>query len=149
MPTFKVSFSRNVTVIESVERVIDAPDVTALMFAAGVIAATFNRDCPGDTEETGFEAGDWDSGSYFVTTDAAEYDASGNPIEIVADAATDLRAAAQEMATLMQDVLGVHVYSTEDGEMPPADCEIVASIQRVRAALGLPAADIATTSAEG
>ena len=56
----------------------------------------------------------------------------------------DLPAAALEMSDLLTDALGVHIYSMEDGELPPADCHYVASIQRVRRALGLPPAVIQT-----
>lgn len=50
----------------------------------------------------------------------------------------DLPAAAAEMLDLFQDALSTHVYSMEDGETPPIDCPMVATIQRMRNALELP-----------
>ena len=60
----------------------------------------------------------------------------------------ELPDAAAEMLALMEDALGVHIYSMEDGEVPPADCPFVASIGRVRAALDMPPIAIRTSPAE-
>jgi len=62
--------------------------------------------------------------------------------------ADELRAAAGEMLERMEEALEVHIYSADDGEKPEADCQYVASIERVRKALGLIPSGIETLPAD-
>lgn len=49
MPRYQVCFQREVTVTETVERIIEAETEEAAMELAEGLAEEYNRDCPDDT----------------------------------------------------------------------------------------------------
>lgn len=59
MPVFKFEIKREVTVWDTVTRYIEAPNAETAHLAAGRLAASFNMDCPDDTESEGAECGSW------------------------------------------------------------------------------------------
>lgn len=83
MSNFYVQFTREVTITESVTRVIEADSPAAAAAIAEKLASGFNMDCPDDASESAtgnFEAGDWSPGEPSATTARADINANGEEI---------------------------------------------------------------------
>lgn len=75
MPRYRVDFSRTVTSVETVTRVIEAENKAEAQALAEDEAEAFNHDCPDDTmiDGAGDECGSWsvDQQFNFIETDQA------------------------------------------------------------------------------
>lgn len=82
MPKFKYQFSREYTIREGFDRIIDAPSFAEAEAAAANLAVGFNHDCPDDCSEIGDEG----AGAFTAdceTVHGAPSTPAGNPDFVV------------------------------------------------------------------